>query len=59
MANGVISAYGGDETDPATMTAAGTAVFIGAAIVGVLLLVGAFLMPRERGAHASVSEPVR
>lgn len=59
VANGVISARGGDETDPATMTAAGTAVFIGAAIVGVLLLVGAFLMPRERGAHASMSEPVR
>jgi MFS family permease len=47
VANAVIASRGGDESDPATMIAASTAVFVGAAVVAVLLLAAAFLMPRE------------
>lgn len=52
IANGVIASRGGDETDPATIIAASTAVFVGAAIVALLLLAAAIAMPRERRASA-------
>jgi MFS family permease len=52
VANGVIAARGGDETDPATIVAASTAVFIGAAVIGLLLLAFVLLMPRDRRAPA-------
>jgi MFS family permease len=50
VANAVIASRGGDESDPATMISASTAVFAGAAVVAVLLLVAAVMMPRERRA---------
>lgn len=48
VANAVIADLGGDETDPATMISASTAVFVGASVVAVLLLAAALMMPRER-----------
>lgn len=48
VANAVIADLGGDETDPATMVSASTAVFVGASVVAVLLLAAALMMPRER-----------
>ncbi len=56
VANAVIAANGGDETDPATIIAASTAVFVGAAIVAVFLLLFVLLMPREGRAGAPASE---
>nr|WP_246140073.1 MFS transporter [Protaetiibacter larvae] len=53
VANGVIAAHGGNENDPATIIAASTAVFVGAAIVAVLLFLATLLMPRERRADAA------
>ena len=50
VANAVIAGRGGDVTDPATIISASTAVFVGVAIVAVLILVGAALMPRESAA---------
>jgi len=50
VANAVIAGQGGDETDPGTIVAASTAVFVGAAVVAVLLLVATLTMPRERRA---------
>ena len=63
VANAVIADLGGDETDPATMISASTAVFVGASVVAVLLLAAALMMPRERRtpdptAVASEPEPV-
>jgi MFS family permease len=46
IANAVILSRGGDETDPATMAGAAGAVFLGGAIVAVVLLVAALAMPR-------------
>ena len=57
VANAVIASHGGDETDPATIVAASTAVFVGAAIVGVLMLLFALLMPRERREGAAAGAP--
>jgi len=57
VANAVIAANGGDETDPATIVSASTAVFAGAVVVAVLLLAFVLLMPRERGDRAAASEP--
>ncbi len=54
VANGVIAARGGDESDPATIIAASTAVFVGAAIVAVLLVASALAMPRR---FAMAEEP--
>lgn len=48
VANGVIASHGGDETDPATIIAASTAVFVGAVAIGALLFASVLLMPRER-----------
>ncbi len=50
VANAVIASGGGDETDPATIIQASTAVFVGAAVVAVLLLLATLMMPRERRA---------
>lgn len=50
VANAVIAGAGGDETDPGTIISASTAVFVGAAIVAVLLLAATLTMPRERRA---------
>jgi multidrug resistance protein len=47
VANGVITTRGGNEQDPATMTAAATSVFIAATGIAVLLLVSALSMPRH------------
>jgi MFS family permease len=48
VANAVIFSRGGDESDPATMAAASGAVFLGGAIIAVLLLVAAIAMPAQR-----------
>lgn len=56
VANGVIAGLGGDDTDPATIIAASTAVFVGAAAVSVLLLVAAIAMPRDRTLPAAASD---
>ncbi|MFT4030461.1 MAG: MFS transporter [Protaetiibacter sp.] len=53
IANGVIASLGGDEQDPRTMIEASTAVFIGAAVVAALLLVGTLSMPRGHRVPAS------
>ncbi len=55
VANGVIAARGGDESDPATIVAASTAVFAGTAVVAVLLLAAALSMPRDRPAPAAAA----
>jgi multidrug resistance protein len=55
VANAVIAGAGGDETDPGTIVAASTAVFVGAAVVAVLLLAATLTMPRERRATATAS----
>jgi MFS family permease len=47
IANAVIFSRGGDETDPATMAAAAGAVFLGGAIVAIVLLAAAIAMPRS------------
>ncbi|AYF98417.1 MFS transporter [Protaetiibacter intestinalis] len=57
VANAVIAGLGGDEGDPGTIIRASDAVFVGAAIIAVLLLVGAVSMPRERRAPASDPVP--
>lgn len=60
VANGVIASLGGDESDPATIISAATAVFVGAAIVAVVLLAAAIAMPRDRiapSAAAAADEP--
>ncbi len=57
VANAVIAANGGDETDPATIVSASTAVFAGAVVVAVMLLAFVLLMPRERRDRAAASEP--
>ncbi len=54
VANGVIAARGGDETDPHTIIAASTAVFIGVAIAAVVILLGALAIPRT---HVVAPEP--
>lgn len=57
IANSVILSHGGDEADPATMTGAAGAVFLGGAIVAAVLLVAAVAMPRvPRPAVESVVE---
>lgn len=53
VANGVIAGRGGDETDPATIIAASTTVFVGATVVAVVLVIAAIAMPRERIAPGS------
>ncbi len=50
VANAVIANAGGDEQDPGTIVSASTAVFAGAAVVAVLLLVATLMMPREHRA---------
>lgn len=58
VANGVIAAEGGDETDPATIVLATTAVFIGVAIISLPLLAGALSMPRPpRELRGTAAEP--
>ncbi len=47
VANLVIASRGGDETDPATIIAASTAVFVGVVVAGVIVLVAALAMPRR------------
>jgi len=57
IANGVIASRGGDETDPGTIIAASTAVFIGAAVVAALLLAATLAMPRAVRAPDPASVP--
>jgi MFS family permease len=59
IANSVIFSRGGDETDPATMSAAAGAVFASTAVVAALLLVAALAMPRvaRPSAAEAVAEP--
>jgi len=52
IANSVILAHGGDETDPATMAPAAGAVFLAAAVVAALLLAFSIAMPSDRRAPA-------
>ncbi len=47
VANAVITSHGGNEQNPATMTAAATSVFVAATGIAVLLLVSALSMPRQ------------
>jgi len=54
VANAVIASHGGDETDPSTIVTASTAVFVGAAIVAVLLFTAVLSMPRGAPAVAPV-----
>jgi MFS family permease len=58
IANGVILAHGGDETDPGTMAPAAGAVFVAAAVVAVVLLVSAIAMPADRREPTAPLEPV-
>jgi MFS family permease len=63
VANAVILSLGGDETKPTVIIAASQAVFVGAAIVAVVLLIGTLLVPgRVREAEREVpfgpAEPV-
>ena len=46
IANTSIAAHGGDESDPATITAASTIVFIAVAVAAAFTLLTASLMPR-------------
>lgn len=57
VANGVIATHGGNENDPATIIAATSAVFVGVAIVAVVMLVSALAMPRAEP-HMTVGQPV-
>ena len=45
VANAVILSMGGDETQAPVITAASQAVFVGAAVVAVILLIGTILVP--------------
>jgi EmrB/QacA subfamily drug resistance transporter len=45
VANAVILSMGGDETQPSVIIPASQAVFVGAAVVAVLLLIGTLLVP--------------
>ena len=56
IANSVILALGGDETDPATMARAAGAVFAAAAVVAALLLVAALAMPRAERVVSAEAE---
>lgn len=47
VANAAIATHGGDEQDPATMSAAAGWVFLAAAVIAVLLLASALSMPRK------------
>ncbi|WP_235928979.1 MFS transporter [Marisediminicola senii] len=47
VANGLFASSGGDQTDPAAVELASTAVFIGVAIFAVLTVVAAFAMPKH------------
>ncbi|WP_344343767.1 MFS transporter [Agrococcus versicolor] len=53
LANATVDAAGGDATDPATIVSASQVVFVGTAVLSVLVLVAALAMPRDRGAHAA------
>lgn len=57
IANGVILARGGDETDAGTMMSAAGAVFIAAAAVAGLLLIAALAMPSGPRAPAEPAAP--
>jgi hypothetical protein len=57
IANTVIFAQGGDETVPSTMQSAAGAVFTGAAVVALLLLVAAIAMPRLAAVREAAVDP--
>ena len=48
VANAVIFAHGGDETDPETFVAASGAVFLGAAAIALVLFIAVLTLPRDR-----------
>jgi EmrB/QacA subfamily drug resistance transporter len=52
VANGVIQQRGGDHTDPATIVAAGSVVFIAVAVVLAAQFILAFFMPSNRALPA-------
>jgi hypothetical protein len=54
------SGVDGDRVDPAALTTAVHSVFLGTAVLAVVMLAGVLLMPRDRaelGAPASATEP--
>ncbi|MFC5500915.1 MFS transporter [Lysinimonas soli] len=57
IANGVIAANGGNESDPASVTLASTAVFVGVVAVGIMLLVSVVAMPRTPVSRAPLVAP--
>jgi len=57
VANTVILSHGGDETVPATMQSAAGAVFAGAAVVALLLLISAIAMPRVATPREAQADP--
>jgi hypothetical protein len=48
IANAIIASAAGGESDPGTVQAASTAVFVATAIVAALTIVAALAMPRAR-----------
>lgn len=58
VANAVISAHGGNEQDPAAMTAATSAITIGVVIISVLILASALAMPRHRSVEEERVEEI-
>jgi len=58
VANAVIAANGGDESDPTTVTIATTAVFIGVVVIGVMVLLSTVAMPRTPVSGVSSTAPV-
>ena len=57
VANSVIANLGGDDTDAATIIQASSAVFAGATVLAVVLLVASFAMPREKQPPRTAPEP--
>ncbi len=58
VSNAVIAAHGGDQTDPATIIASGSAVFIGVAVIAVLHFGISLGMPRDRRVPGETTEAV-
>jgi EmrB/QacA subfamily drug resistance transporter len=57
VANGIIASHGGNENDPTTVAFASTGVFVGVAIVAVLLLAAVIAMPKTPVAPPEPATP--
>jgi EmrB/QacA subfamily drug resistance transporter len=57
IANGVIASNGGNESDPHTITLAGTAVFVGVVAVAGMLLLSVIAMPKTPAPTPTGSTP--